>query len=35
MSAIAVKEVKERVIADNDAVAESLRGKLKEKKVFF
>lgn len=34
MSAIAVKEVKERVIADNDAVAESLRGKLKEKKVF-
>lgn len=34
MSAIAVKEVKERVIADNDAVAEGVRGKLKEKKVF-
>ena len=35
MSAIAVKEVKERVIADNDAVAETLREKLKDKKVFF
>lgn len=35
MSAIAVKDVKERVIADNDAVAESLREKLKNKKVFF
>ncbi|MCR5546121.1 MAG: hydrogenase nickel incorporation protein HypB [Lachnospiraceae bacterium] len=34
MSAIAVKEVKERVIADNDAVAESVRNKLKDKKVF-
>lgn len=35
MSAIAVKEVKERVIADNDVVAESVREKLKNKKVFF
>ena len=35
MSAIAVKEVKERVIADNDAVAEEGRAGLKEKKVFF
>ena len=35
MSAIAVKEVKERVIADNDAVAKSVREKLKDKKVFF
>lgn len=35
MSAIAVKEVKERVIADNDAVAKPLREKLKDKKVFF
>ena len=34
MSAIAVKEVKERVIADNDVVAGDLRDKLKEKKVF-
>ena len=35
MSAIAVKEVKERVIADNDAVAEEVRSELKQKKVFF
>ncbi len=35
MSAIAVKEVKERVIADNDVVAETVREKLKNKKVFF
>ena len=35
MSAIAVKEVKERVIADNDVVADSVREKLKNKKVFF
>jgi hydrogenase nickel incorporation protein HypB len=35
MSAIAVKEVKERVIADNDVVAKSVREKLKNKKVFF
>ncbi len=35
MSAIAVKEVKERVIADNDAVAEEVKAGLKEKKVFF
>ena len=34
MSAIAVKEVKERVIADNDAVAAEVRDDLKKKGVF-
>ena len=34
MSAIAVKEVKERVIADNDAVAKGVRDELKSKGVF-
>ena len=35
MSAIAVKEVKERVIADNDAVARSVSDDLKKQGVFF
>ena len=34
MSAIAVKEVKERVIADNDAVAAGVREELRKKGVF-
>ncbi len=34
MSAIAVKEVKERVIGDNDLVAKTVRNDLKEKGVF-
>ncbi|MCR5098617.1 MAG: hydrogenase nickel incorporation protein HypB [Lachnospiraceae bacterium] len=34
MSAIAVKEVKERVIADNDAVAKEVRDDLRSKGVF-
>ena len=35
MSDIAVKEVKERVIADNDAVASEVRDEVKKKGVFF